>query len=290
MIIIIIITYLQSIAHSVAELSGITSKLIKVARNQLLLLHKLDVRQGIGRQLNSLVKTVITSIGDIHNLHNGILNTGIQHIGHVQLVLQLGTTSEDNTRTVHMLVLDEELDAQLSALADVVVTLLQTQTGETQSGLTSTTVLLGQIDKEAVEHIAGASTDRSVQTTTTVHDDESKGGVVLQKLLESLGVELVVAQVERGVDRAEGLEGVGHLLFLSLLVQAGSAVHHKTVGRNTGEPSNEQFHADFLQLQLLLSGGNSTQHGQTVHTGLNVRSSSILTSQHVGGVGNLVVT
>lgn len=286
----IIITYLQSIAHSVAELARITSKLIKVARNQLLLLHKLDIRQGISRQLNSLVKTVITSIGDIHDLHDGVLNTGIQHIGHVQLVLQLGTTSEDNTGTVHMLVLNEELDAQLSALADVVVTLLQTQTGETQSGLTSTTVLLGQIDEEAVEHIAGASTDRSVQTTATVHDDESEGGVVLQKLLESLGVELVVAQVERGIDRAEGLEGVGHLLFLSLLVQAGSAVHHETVGRNTGEPNNEQFYADFLQLQLLLGGGNGAQHGETVHTGLNVGSSSILTSQHVGGVGNLVVT
>lgn len=48
-------------------------------------------------------------------------------------------------------------------------------------------------------------------------------------------MEFVVAQVEGGVDRAEGLERVGHLLFFAIVVDAGTAVHDQTVGGHTSE-------------------------------------------------------
>jgi hypothetical protein len=41
------------------------------------------------------------------------------------------------------------LYSQFGDLADVVVALLFTETGETQSGLTTTAVLLGEIDRES---------------------------------------------------------------------------------------------------------------------------------------------
>ena len=48
-------------------------------------------------------------------------------------------------------------------------------------------------------------------------------------------MEFVVAQIERGVDGTEGLERVGHLLFLAIVVDAGTAVHYQTVRRHASE-------------------------------------------------------
>ena len=68
-------------------------------------------------------------------------------------------------------------------------------------------------------------------------DRELKGQapvVVGQKSRESLRVELVVAEVERRVDRLEGLEVDVDLLFLALVGDDGAAVDDQAVGRNLG--------------------------------------------------------
>ena len=88
-----------------------------------------------------------------------------------------------------------------------------------------------------MEDVTRASAHRSEQTAASVHHYESKGGVVLQQLLKGFRVELVVAQVQRGVDGTEGLEGVRHLLLLALLVQTRSTIQDQTIGRHTGEPT-----------------------------------------------------
>jgi hypothetical protein len=49
------------------------------------------------------------------------------------------------------------LDRQLGDFADVVPSCLFSETRETQRGLTTTTVLLGQVDGEFVNHLAGVS-------------------------------------------------------------------------------------------------------------------------------------
>ena len=99
-------------------------------------------------------------------------------------------------------------------------------------------------------------------------------------------MELVVAQVERGVDGAEGLEGVGHLLLLALLVQTRAAVNDQTVWRHLGEPRHESQRLR-VQLQLLLGGRDGAQHGQSVHTRFDVGGGSVFTNQHVRGVRDL---
>jgi hypothetical protein len=77
------------------------------------------------------------------------LQTVVEEVGLVEVVLEVGGTSENDTSHVDLVGGDEVLYSQFGDLADVVVALLFTETGETQSGLTTTTVLLGEIDRES---------------------------------------------------------------------------------------------------------------------------------------------
>ena len=56
--------------------------------------------------------------------------------------------------------------------------------------------------------------------------------MVLSFMRLYLGVELVVAEVERGVDGLEGLKVNVHFLLLAVLRQHSTAVQHKPVVRN----------------------------------------------------------
>lgn len=49
------------------------------------------------------------------------------------------------------------LNGQLGDFTDIVVSLFVTQTGETQRGLSSSTVLLGQVDGEFVDDFTSVS-------------------------------------------------------------------------------------------------------------------------------------
>jgi hypothetical protein len=51
-----------------------------------------------------------------------------------------------------------------------------------------------------VDDFAGVSGEGTEESTVTVHDDETETGVRLKELGERLGVELVVAEIEGGVD------------------------------------------------------------------------------------------
>jgi hypothetical protein len=73
---------------------------------------------------------------------------------------------------------------------------LVTQTRETEGGLTTTTVFLGQVDGEFVEDFAGVAREETEEGAVTVHDDESEAGVGFEELGESFCVEFVVAEVE----------------------------------------------------------------------------------------------
>ena len=89
------------------------------------------------------------------------------------------------------------LNGQLSDLADVVVTLFVTETGETKCRLSTTTVLLGEVDSELVDDLSCVAGNGTEKGAVTVHDDEAELGVRLEELLESLSVEFVVAKVKR---------------------------------------------------------------------------------------------
>lgn len=250
---------LEGIFETVADLAGVLANLFKVLANELLLLDKLDVAERLSRQLNGLVEAVVTTVRNINNLDDLGLETGIEHVGAVEIVLEIGGTSQDKTSDVGLVVGDEVLHGQLSDLAHVVVTLLVTETRETQSGLTTTSVLLGKIDGELVKNLAGVAGEGAKECAVTVHDDEAEPLVGLEQLRKSLGVELVVAQVQGGVDGLEGLEVDVDLALLAFLGQDFTTVQDKAVRGNL-----------VVELEASLCGRNGRQDGLSVDTRLNV--------------------
>jgi hypothetical protein len=121
---------------------------VEVLVDELLLLDELDVVERLAGQVDGLVEAVLAAVGHIDNLDDLGLETVVEEVGLVQVVLEVGATGENDTSDVDLVGGDEVLDCQLGDLADVVVTLLLAQTGETQGGLTTTAVLLGEIDGE----------------------------------------------------------------------------------------------------------------------------------------------
>lgn len=137
---------LEGVLDTVAYLTSIRTNFLKVLSNELLLLDELDVAESLRRQLDGLVETVLTTVGNIDDLDDLCRKTVVKHVGGVKIVLEIGGTSKDETSDVDLVGSDEVLHSQLGNLSDVVVTLFVSQTGETESGLTTTTVLLGKID------------------------------------------------------------------------------------------------------------------------------------------------
>ena len=117
--------------------------MVKVLVDELLLLDELDVAESLTSQLNGLVEAVLASVGHVDHLDDLGLQTVVEQVGLVEVVLEVGGTGENDTGYVDLVGGDEVLDSQFGNLADVVVTLLLSQTGETQGRLTTTTVLLG---------------------------------------------------------------------------------------------------------------------------------------------------
>ena len=113
-------------------------------------------------------------------------------------------------------------------------------------------MLLGKIDSEFVKDVACVALQRAIQGSITIHDNEAKCVVILEQFMQSFGVEFVVAQVQRRVNRFEGLEGYRELLLLALVGHDGAAVQHQAVLGDLCE-----------ELQFLLSRCDSSQHGQS---------------------------
>lgn len=139
------------------------------------------------------------------------------------------------------------------------MSLFLTKTGETKGRLTTTSVLLGKIDRELVNNLASVAAQGSKESTVTIHDDETELLVRLEEFRQSLSVELVVAEVEGGVDGLEGLEIDVDLSLLALGSQDFTTVDDKTVRGDL-----------VVQLETLLGGGDGRQDGLSVDTGLNV--------------------
>ena len=223
---------LEGIVDTVTDTAGILGNLLKVLSDELLLLNELDVAESLGGQLNGLVETVLASVRDIDDLDNLDLETTIEEIRLIQVVLEVGGTGQNDTGNVDLVVGDEVLDRQLSDLADVVVTLLLTKTGKTKGRLSSTSVLLWKIDGELVHNVSGVSREGTEESSVTIHDDETELLVILEELGEGLSVEFVVAKVEGGVDWTERLEVDIDLSLLAFGGQDFTTVDNESVWRD----------------------------------------------------------
>ena len=249
----------ESILNTVADTAGILTDLLKVFANQLLLLDKLDISESLSSEFDGLVEAVLTTVRHINDLDNLGLEALVEEIGLVEIILEIGGTSKNDTSNVDLVVGDEVQNSQLGNLADVVVTLFLTETGETQRRLTTTTVLLGKIDAELLNDVSGVSTQRAEQCTVTIHDNETELLVRFEQLTESLGVELVVTEVQRGVDWLERFEVNVNLSLLSFRGDDFTAVDNEAIWRDL-----------VVELETLLGRGNRREDGQAIDTGLDV--------------------
>lgn len=236
---------LEGVVDTVADTTGILADFFKVLSDQLLLLNELDVAKSLRSQLDGLVETVFTSVRHIDDLDNFGSQTVVEHVGSVQIVLEVSGTGENDAGHIDLVIGDKVLDSQLGDLPDVVVTLLLSKTGETKGGLTTTTVLLGQIDGELVNDFARVTAQSTEKSSVTVHYDEAKLLVGLEELGKGLSVELVVAKVQRGVDRLEGLKIDVDLSFLAFRGQDFTTVDDQAIGGDL-----------VVQLETLLGRGD----------------------------------
>ena len=124
-----------------------------------------------------LVEPVLTTVADVHDLDDLRSQTRIEHVGLAELGLEVGTTREDKTSHINLVLGDVVLHGEFGDLTDVVVALFVTETGETERGLSTTAVLLRKVDGELVDDFTGVTSDGAEQGAVTVHDDEAELGV-----------------------------------------------------------------------------------------------------------------
>lgn len=134
-----------------------------------------------------------------------------------------------------------------------------TETCETQSGLSTTSVLLGQIYREFVYDVPGIATKGTEESPIPIHDDESKFLIRFEELAERLRVEFVVTQVKRGVDGLERLKIYIDLPFLPLRRDDFSTVYDQAIRRNFS-----------VELEALLCGSDCGQDGLTIDSRFDI--------------------
>ena len=78
-----------------------------------------------------------------------------------------------------------------------------------------------------IDTLPGVPLQRSEERPVSVHDDEPESVVVGEQRRQRLSVELVVAQVQRRVDRLERLEVDVHLETLTILAILEQYKHTK---------------------------------------------------------------
>lgn len=216
------------------------------------------------------------TVRDIHDRHDHLLQPQIKHVTLTQLGLEIRTSRQDQPCHVWPVVRDEMLHGNLRHLPHVVMPLLHPQPRKTQGRLPSPPVLLGQIDRKLVQHLSVVPAQRPVQRPMPVHHNEPVPLIRLHQLTESLGVELVIAQVERCIDWFERLKVDVHLLFLALVRDDRPRVDDQAIRWDLG-----------VQLQTLLGRRDCSQHRLTVHARLDVRRRAVLGLEHGLCLGDL---
>mmetsp|Transcript_16231 Transcript_16231/g.50376 ORF Transcript_16231/g.50376 Transcript_16231/m.50376 type:complete len:399 (+) Transcript_16231:242-1438(+) len=223
---------LHRVADAVAVHVRVEGELVVELLEELLLLDQLHVAERVGREVDGLVEADLTGVSDVDELDDDLLQTRVEHVGEVEALLELSRTGEHEAEHVRAVVGDEVLRRALRDLAQVVVAALLADTREAVLGLATATVLLRELDGEGAELLLHVAGDGEVVAPVTVDDDEAKALIGLEHAVELIGVELVVAHVERARHGLERLDVEGDLLLLVVLGEHGAAVDDQAVRRH----------------------------------------------------------
>ncbi len=110
-----------------------------------------------------LIEAVLATVRNVDDLHDDSVETDVEEIALVQLLLELGRACQHEAGNIHLVRRDELLRSQLCHFANIVVPLLETKARETQRGLTTTSVLLRQLHAELVQDLRRARKKRDNQ-------------------------------------------------------------------------------------------------------------------------------
>src|SRR5271170_6863621 len=169
-------------------------------------MNKPDIPQDIARQLDRLIKPIEIAITHIHNLQNHRSESLIKQVRFRQVIFKFRRPCKNQPRDIRFAIRNKQIGHLLGYATDIVVSFFVAETGETERGLTSSTVFFGEIDGKFVNYFTGVSCESTKETAVAVHDDETKTGVVFEEGVEGFCVEFVVAEVEGCVDGFEGFE------------------------------------------------------------------------------------
>mmetsp|Transcript_70807 Transcript_70807/g.169524 ORF Transcript_70807/g.169524 Transcript_70807/m.169524 type:complete len:224 (-) Transcript_70807:9-680(-) len=164
------------------------------------------------------------------------------------------------------------LCCQLPNLTNIVVPLLQSQPCETQGGLATAPMLLGQSHRKLVQHLTVVAPQSSKQCSIAIHNQEAIGVIILQQSCERCSVELVVAMVNILVDWLEGLEVETQFLLPSLQSLDFPAIDDETILRSLA-----------IKLQALLHRGDGRKYRSPCNTRFYGCSRAKLLSQEFVG-------
>lgn len=122
---------MHRVLDTVNDHARVRRDVIEEVRDNILLLNELDVGKRLLSEFDSLVKTILTAVRDVDELDNLRLKTRIEHLSLTQLVLKLTGTSEHETLYVDLITSNKRLRCDLADLSQVIMTLLDTETTET---------------------------------------------------------------------------------------------------------------------------------------------------------------
>lgn len=131
-----------------------------------------------------MVESILETILDIVGRHKYSLKTLIEGITLLNNGLEVCTTRHDNTFDIWDIIGDEILRGQLRNLFHVVQSLLFSDSRKSVSGLTTSAVLLGQLDRDFLLDNTDIALEGGEEGAGTVDDDEAELLVVLQQEVE----------------------------------------------------------------------------------------------------------
>ena len=243
---------LQGVGDQEGVAIAVQRDLLEESLQQALLLDQPHVLEQVAGHLEGLVQARLLAVRDVVHGQHGRAEARVEEVGGQQRRLEVRGPGQHQSLDARLVAgrVDEVLGGQLRAATEEVVALLQTKPSESERGLSAAAVLLGQVDGELEEHVPRTALHGREETAITVHDDEAEGIVLREHHLgQGLRVEAIVAEVERGRDRLQRLEGNVDLLLFAFFHLDIAAEHGQSVGRNLGE-----------LLQALLQRGDGSEH------------------------------
>ena len=207
--------------------------LLEEAANDALLLHELHVEERVLCQRDCLIETLVKTVRHVNSRDDQAFKPVVEVIALLHHEFEVSAASNDDTSDIWSIILNEVLRGQLAAFDDVKMTLLLSETRETNSRLTTATVLLRQLDWHTLNDLLVVALKRRKEHSVTIDNDESKLVIVLEEREQRLRLKTILTSVAEDVDGSEWFEGnLDLLLGVAVLHQDDTTEDYEAIGRN----------------------------------------------------------